>query len=124
MDEVIRLHDFSIERHGGAHGIRDLGLITSATLAAAQTFGGEFLCKTIEDMAATYWCNLAQNHGFLDGNKRTGVIAAIAFLERNGLTLNVGDEELYEVAMLVAERGISKDAVAQFIARHLITLDP
>lgn len=46
VDQVVRLHRHSIDRYGGSHGLRDLGLLESAVLSPQQTFGGEYRTKT------------------------------------------------------------------------------
>jgi len=53
LDEVLSLHADGIANFGGDPGVRDLGLIESATMAAQQTWGGEFLCSDLAEMAAT-----------------------------------------------------------------------
>lgn len=60
-----------IDLYGGAHGIRDLGLLQSALAMPSAGFGGEFFHIDIFEMAAAYAFHIAQNHPFLDGNKRT-----------------------------------------------------
>jgi len=71
VEQVIQLHADAIRLYGGDPGMRDFGLVESATLAPQQTWGGEFLCKDIAEMAATYWYNLTSNHGFV-GRQQTG----------------------------------------------------
>jgi death-on-curing protein len=86
--EVLAIHTDQIERYGGAHGIRDHGLLEAA-LFRPQT---GYYADLIEE-AAALWESLSQNHPFLDGNKRTGFAAAYTFLAINGLRLTAGAEE-------------------------------
>ena len=58
---------------------RDMGLLESAVAQPQATFGGEFLHKDLFEMAAAYLFHIVQNHPFLDGNKRTGAVAALVF---------------------------------------------
>jgi len=119
VGDVILIHRHGIEEHGGSPEIRDYNLIESATLAAAQTFGGDFLCQGIEEMAATYWYNLSQNHGFVDGNKRVAARSAHTFLLVNGFDLTFSDEEFFDLAMAVAQNKITKFELVTQIKRHL-----
>jgi death on curing protein len=81
--EVLAIHKDQIERYGGAHGVRDPGLLESA-LFRPQT---GYYSDLIEE-AAALWESLAQNHAFPDGNKRTAFAAAYTFLAINGLRMN------------------------------------
>jgi death on curing protein len=83
LDEVLEIHEQQIELYGGSHGLRDPGALESAVATPQATFGGEYLHTTIPEMASAYLFHLAQNHPFIDGNKRVGANAAIAFLLMN-----------------------------------------
>lgn len=85
--EVLAMHLDQIERYGGAHGVRDHGLLESA-LYRPQT---GYYADLIEE-AAALWESLSQNHPFVDGNKRTAFAALYTFLAINGLRLTAGAE--------------------------------
>lgn len=105
------LHVLSLERYGGLRGIRDQGGVESAVEQPKNTFyygGGDFF-----DIAAAYAFHIAQAQAFLDGNKRTGIAAALAFLERNNLVATFEWQELYRVMIEIAERRCGKDALAK-----------
>jgi len=80
-----------IERFGGAEGVRDQGLIESAIARAQQLYhyGGE---SDILALAVRLGVGIAKNHGFIDGNKRTGASAMIEFLALNGFWLNMPND--------------------------------
>ena len=80
--EVLAIHTDQIERYGGAHGVRDHGLLESA-LYRPQT---GYYVDLIEE-AAALWESLSQNHPFVDGNKRVAVTTMAAFLRVNGYRL-------------------------------------
>ncbi|MEA2553302.1 MAG: death on curing protein [Fimbriimonadaceae bacterium] len=119
VEDVVFLHARGIDLYGGAHGTRDLGLVESAALAAQQTFGGQFLCTTLEEIAATYWYNLANNHGFIDGNKRVALRAADVFLARNGFDLELQPDKAAEVTEGVASGKISKGELIEIVRRSI-----
>lgn len=114
LDEVLDLHADQLRHYGGLPGIRDLGLLESGLAAPAATFDGRFLHDTVFEMAATYLVHVAQNHPFIDGNKRTALMTAIAFLGLNGLTLVADPRLLTQLVLDVAERKVSKAEVAVF----------
>ena len=114
LDEVIDLHSDQLERYGGASGIRDLGLLESALALPAATFDGRFLHESAFEMAAAYLVAIAQNHPFLDGNKRTALIAAIAFLGLNGWRVHADIAPLIDLVLGVAERRRTKADVTVF----------
>ncbi len=80
LEDVFELHADSIARYGGDRGVRDRGLIDAAVAVPRQSFGGEYLHKTLFEMAAAYAFHIAESQGFVDGNKRAGLAAATAFL--------------------------------------------
>lgn len=82
MAEVLAVHADQIERYGGSHGIRDQGLLEAA-LYRPQT---GYYADLIEETAAL-WESLAQNHPFIDGNKRTAFAATYTFIAINGAHL-------------------------------------
>jgi death-on-curing protein len=82
MAEVLAMHADQIERYGGSQGVRDHGLLEAA-LYRPQT---GYYADLIEE-AAALWESLAQNHPFIDGNKRTAFAAVYTFLAINGVRL-------------------------------------
>ena len=118
LDEVMDLHADQLERYGGASGIRDLGVLESALALPAATFDGRFLHESEFEMAAAYLVRIAQNHPFIDGNKRTALITAIAFLGLNGLRVHSEIAPLLELVLGVAERKRTRAEVAVFFQAH------
>ncbi len=88
--EVLAIHADQIKRYGGTEGIRDAGLLEAA-LYRPQT---GYYSDLIEEVAAL-WESLAQNHPFVDGNKRVAFAATYTFLAINGAHLTAGPEETY-----------------------------
>jgi death-on-curing protein len=82
MAEVLAMHADQIEHYGGSQGVRDHGLLEAA-LYRPQT---GYYADLIEE-AAALWESLAQNHPFIDGNKRTAFAATYTFLAINGVHL-------------------------------------
>ncbi len=106
--DVIRIHVDQIEHYGGQVGIRDLGLLQSALAMPRASFGQEWLHRDLYEMAAAYAFHLSQNHPFVDGNKRTGLVCALAFLEINDVSIVDAEGRLYDAMMDVATGALDK----------------
>lgn len=118
LEEVLALHADQIARYGGISGLRDPGLLSSALALPQATFGGKYLHTTPHEMAAAYLFHLSRDHPFLDGNKRIGLAAALAFLGLNDLVLEVDDDTLTELVMGVAQGLRSKAEIAVFFQKY------
>lgn len=119
LDEALLIHADQIRRYGGGHGLRDLGLLSSALAMPETWFGGVYLHASLSEMAAAYLFHIAQNHPFLDGNKRAALATALAFLWLNDQSLEADDDELTELVIGVAAGRIGKAEVAVFISTRL-----
>ncbi len=115
LDEVLALHADQISRYGGEEGVRDLALLQSALAMPQARFGGQWLHPTLHEMAAAYLFHVVRNHPFVDGNKRTGLVCAIAFLGLNDLELTAEPDDLVELVLGVAEGRTDKAQVAVFL---------
>lgn len=107
------IHRVQIERFGGSLGLRDEGLLESALAQPPASFGHEFLHPGLVDMATAYLFHIVSNHPFVDGNKRTGLAAALVFLDINGVPIRHGTAELYALTMDVARSAIDKAAATE-----------
>ena len=117
VEDVIEIHALQLERFGGAAGVRDQGLLESAVAQPQMTFGGEFVHADLFAMAAAYFFHLVRNHAFVDGNKRVGLLAALVFLDINGIPVEHDSETLYQLTMAVAEGRADKEDVARVLRR-------
>ncbi|HEX6085130.1 MAG TPA: type II toxin-antitoxin system death-on-curing family toxin [Thermoanaerobaculia bacterium] len=120
LEDVLHIHENRIRKYGGSTGVRDTGLLESAMGNAEATFGGEYLHPTLFDMAAAYLYGICRNHPFLDGNKRTALACALAFLGLNGLKVRADREEVYGLVIGVAEGRVTKEDVALFLQRFSV----
>jgi len=119
VSDVIRLHDLGIERYGGSAGLRDEGILISAVAMPAQSFGGEYLHPTLAAMAGAYLFHLCLNHPFVDGNKRTALLACEAFLRLNGRELTLSNQEAEEITLRVASGELRKDELTRLLEESL-----
>lgn len=111
------MHKDQIDRYGGAHSIRDMGLVSSAVALPQAGFGGAFLHGSLFSMAAAYAYHVSENQPFLDGNKRTGLACALVFLELNGVRVDDPGSKLYEAMIKVGSRRMAKDGFAALLER-------
>ena len=115
VDDVLLLHEGQLARYGGGTGLRDPGLLDSAVAVPRATFGGRHLHADLFAMAAAYAFHIAQNQPFVDGNKRTGLAAALVFLDINGIAVADPDGRLYDAMIALAERRLDKEGLAALL---------
>ena len=116
LNEVLIIHARSLAEHGGCDGVRDLGLVESALASAKNILyyaGGDLF-----DAAAGYAFHLAESQAFIDGNKRTAVVASLVFLAKNGVYATPATWELYNAMIDVAEKKKNKADLAEIFRRH------
>ena len=120
LDEVLALHADQIRRYGGRAGVRELGLLQSALATPQAAFGADYLHTDLFEMAAAYLFHVARNRPFVDGNKRTALMAALAFLGLNGLAVRADGDALFRHVLGVAAGTVSKAEVAVFLRAHSV----
>lgn len=118
LDEVLEIHRDQIQRYGGGTGVRDIGLLESAIAMPQGGSGGQYFHADLFEMAAAYLFHIVKNHPFVDGNKRVGAVAALAFLAMNGVEVRVANEVLVDMVIAVAEGRLQKSGVAEFLRKH------
>ena len=96
-----------VEKYGGSHGIRDIGLIQSAVARPQSSFGGEDSIRRIFDKAAALFHSLMFNHAFVDGNKRTAMVSTARFLFMNGYELEASQKEFVAFPLKVENQHLS-----------------
>ena len=123
LEAVLAIHDKQIARFGGGSGVRDIGLIESALARPQQLFhyAGE---EDVLTLGVRLGIGLAMNHGFVDGNKRTGAVAMIAFLALNGWRLDMADDDtLGRWFEAVIEGRMSDSALAEAVLPFLAAIE-
>ena len=99
LAELLRVADRAIE---GDVEVRDHGLLESALARPQASVFGEAAYPALEQKAAALMHSLVRNHALIDGNKRLGLAATIAFLGVNGRRLTLTNDEAYDLVMAVA----------------------
>jgi death-on-curing protein len=119
LDEALLIHSDQVQRYGGSQGVRDLSLLRSALAMPKVSFDAVYLHPSLAEMAAAYLFHVAQNHPFLDGNKRTALALALAFLWLNDRRLEAGEDDLTALVISVASGQVGKAEAAVFIGARL-----
>ena len=114
---VLAAHDEELAEHGGDQGVRDQGLLESA-LARPKNLAayGE---PDVAALAAAYAFGIAKNHPFVDGNKRTALVALELFLDQNGYELAADDVQCVLIVLALAEGKLPERELAQWIRKNL-----
>jgi death-on-curing protein len=115
LEQVEALHRLSLERHGGQDGVRDRAGLESAVMQPRNVW--YYAQGDLFEVAAAYAFHLAESQAFIDGNKRTGMGAALVFLDGNGVEMPEAPEELYSAMIAIAKRQISRADLAAIFRR-------
>lgn len=124
IEEVLAIHVDQTTRYGGDASIRDLGMLESAIAQPQASFGEDFLHAFPFEMAAAYLFHIVMNHPFTDGNKRTGTVAALVFLDWHGIEINAQPGELADLTLGVIAGKFNKGDVAKWMEKHHSKLTP
>jgi len=112
--DALALHDRLLALDGGAPGVRDMGLLQSA-LARPQQLYAYGDNPDIIDMAASYTAGIVRNHPFIDGNKRTGFLVGVLFLELNGVRFTATEESAAQTILSLAAGTLDEPAFAAWM---------
>ena len=115
---ALALHERMLVLHGGASGVRDLGLLQSALARPRQleVYGEDV---DVVGLAAAYAFGIVRNHPFVDGNKRTGFVAGVLFLELNGARFIASEAAAADAVIQLAAGGVDEPAYAAFLRENL-----
>ena len=116
-ETVLALHEEQLTEHGGAAGVRDIGLLQSA-LARPENLAA-YGDPDAAALAAAYAFGIARNHPFTDGNKRTAAVSALLFLVHNGIGFQIGEAELVVMTLALAAGELTEDEVAAWLRDRL-----
>ena len=112
--DALRLHDRLLTLHGGAAGLRDHALLESAMARPKQRFAYAE-APDIVDLAAAYTGGIVRSHPFIDGNKRTGFVVGILFLELNGYRFTASEENAAQAVLELASGKLDEAGYVAFL---------
>lgn len=116
--DALALHDRLLALHGGAAGLRDETLLNSA-LARPQQHYAYAESPDLTDLATAYTAGIVRNHPFVDGNKRTGFVVGILFLELNGYRFTASEEDAAHAVLELAAGKIDETGYSAFLRNNV-----
>jgi len=116
---ILAVHDMQLAEHGGSSGVRDANLLESALARPVNL--DAYGAPDAPALAAAYGYGISRNHAFIDGNKRTGFVAAELFLRLNGYQLVADDADCVLTMLAVASGDLAEDAFAAWLRAHTVT---
>ena len=118
IDHVKWIHYQQLKEYGGLGGIRDLGILESCINAPPNRNIYEGIIN-LGVLSATYVTKIIRNHPFVDGNKRTGIVAVGVFLSLNNYELDSSEEDLYSFVYGFAEHKLASDDFTTWVCDHI-----
>lgn|SRR5487761_1082828 len=118
LEQLLEIHALVIIKTGGSQGLRDLGRLESAIVVQTQGVFGEELYPSLHEKAAALIRGIIADHPFVDGNKRTAILAGLTFLEINSVAFRAKLGEVEAFAVRVATDHLSVDEIATWLKSH------
>ena len=118
-ETIIAIHQRQISEHGGSEGLRDEGLLASALARPQNLLAYAQPPPDFAALAAAYAFGIARNHPFVDGNKRTALVAARTFLLLNGVNLEANQDEKYLTFLELAQGTLTEEQLADWIRKRI-----
>lgn len=115
---VLSIHNRLLAQFGGSEGIRDQGLLESALARPRNRFAYVGEAASLHVLAAAYAFGICRNHPFVDGNKRTAMAVAMAFLDINGFMVTATQEDAYLTFLGLAAGEIDEPQLEVWFGRN------
>jgi death-on-curing protein len=116
VQAVVGIHDEVVRAYGGVEGVRDPDALEAVVREPEQTFGGVIFYPSLASVAARYTFGIAMEHPFVDGNKRTAIAAAAAFLRINGRKFHAAPVWEQRIIDVVTDAATREALVDWFVA--------
>lgn len=118
LEQIIQLHSLVLVKDGGADGMRNLGQLEAAVSTQYQTAFGKELYATACDKAAALVRGIICDHPFIDGNKRTAMLAGLTLLEMNEYNFIARQGELEDFAVHIAVSHPNVSVITNWLEQH------
>ena len=115
--DALAIHDRLLALHGGATGVRDRELLESA-LARPRQHHSYAKTSDVVEMAALYTAGIVRNHPFIDGNKRTGFVIGVLFLELHGFDFRASEADATQAVMALASGTLDEAAFTAWLREN------
>ncbi|HEX2792574.1 MAG TPA: type II toxin-antitoxin system death-on-curing family toxin [Candidatus Paceibacterota bacterium] len=117
-EQLELIHAGVLAKSAGLFGTREHGVLLGLEDSPRQEVFGKELYPTIFHKAAVYARTIITQHPFLDGNKRTGIMAALTFLDVNGHTITASDDDVFDEALAIATQKPEIEEIAAWLESH------
>lgn len=118
-ETVVAIHHRQISEHGGSDGLRDEGLLASVLARPQNLLAYAQPRPDLAALAAAYAFGIARDHPFVDGNKRTSLVAARTFLLLNGVNLEASQDEKYLTFLELAQGTLTEEQLADWVRKRI-----
>ncbi|MDZ7786256.1 MAG: type II toxin-antitoxin system death-on-curing family toxin [Candidatus Saccharibacteria bacterium] len=118
LEQILAIYELLLEETGGGSGVRDQGRLESVVATQTQAVFGAEIYESPHDKAAALIRGIIADHPFVDGNKRTGMLSGLTFLEINGEDTKVNEGDLEDFAVKVATDKLSVEEIAEWLKAH------
>ena len=119
LEQILQLHALVLSHDGGSNGVRDVGRLDAAVCAQTQVVFSEELYPDIFSKAAAVIRSVVADHPFVDGNKRTAILAGLTLLELNNYHFDAISGELEDSAVRIATDRLSIAEIADWLCAHV-----
>ena len=116
VEEVLEINATVL---GGTHALRDQGLLESAVARPQASVFGADAYPDLASKAAALLHSLVLNHAFIDGNKRTAVLATLVFVDLNGYVVQWDQNEALDFILRLAKHQVDLDGVTTFLSERM-----
>lgn len=117
-ETILTIHQRQIAEHGGSGGLRDRGLLTSAIARPQHLLA--YAQPDLPSLAASYAYGIARNHPFVDGNKRTALVAARTFLLLNGVNVQAPQVDKWLTFLELAKGSLTEAELGEWIRNRMV----
>jgi death-on-curing protein len=117
-DLVLAIHDRQLVEHGGAGGVRDESLLSSALGRPLNHIA--YASSDIVELTSKYTAGVVQNHPFIDGNKRTAFVVGVLFLELNGYRFTASEAAAAQAVLELAAGSIDEKGYCEFLRSNTV----
>jgi death on curing protein len=118
LRDALAVHDRLLALYGGAEGIRDQNLLESALARPRQVYAYADNPE-LEDLGVALVTGVVKNHPFVDGNKRTGFVVGVMFLELNGLQFTATEEDATQAVRLLAAGSLDESSFKNWLCDNV-----
>ncbi len=119
LEQILELHTLVIKETGGSIGLRDLGRLEASIATQSQNVFGQELYPTILDKSAAFIRSIIADHPFVDGNKRTAMIAGLTLLNLNNVRFIFKPGEIEDYAVNIATDHLDIHSISNWLKTHI-----